>query len=202
MRHLRLTFILCGAMAVAACSTTAFHSTWKAPDAKPVSASGEKVIALVVNANEASRRVAEDALARELTKRGAVGIAAYTVLGDADLKNEAQVKQAFEKTGAVGVVVLRAVGKEKEVYSTPSVYAGPGPYGALWGGYYPGAWGGSQVHTNTIVIVETLVYSLRQNKLVWAGESRTTNPSNVDAFVQELAAEAAEEMKKQGVLAN
>jgi hypothetical protein len=200
MRHVRSIAIVCAAIAVAACSTTAFQSTWKAPDAKPVSASGEKVIALVVSANQASRRAAEDALARELTKRGAIGIPAYTVLGDTDLKNEGQVKQAFEKTGAAGVVVLRAVGKEKEVYSTPAVYTGP--YGALWGGYYPGAWGGSQTYTNTIVIVETLVYSLRQNKLVWAGESRTTNPSDVDAFVQELAAEAAEAMKKQGVLAN
>lgn len=200
MRPARSCLVLVGALVLAACSTTAFHSTWKAPEAKPVSARGEKVIALVVSANQASRRAAEDALARELTRRGAVGIAAYTVLGDADLKNEAQIKGAFEKAGAAGVVVLRPVGKEKEVYTTPSVYMGPS-YGTLWGGYYPGAWSAPQVHTNTIVIVETLVYSLRQNKLVWAGESRTTNPSDVDAFVQELAAEAVEAMKKQGVLA-
>ncbi len=128
---------------------------------------------------------AENALARELTKRGAVGIAAYSILGDVDPKDEAKIKEGFEKAGAVGVVVLRPVGKEKEVYSTPSVYAGP--YGTFWGGYYPGAWSGAQVHTNTIVIVETLVYSLRQNKLVWAGESRTTNPTNVDAFVHSRA---------------
>ena len=70
------------------------------------------------------------------------------------------------------------------------------------GGYYGGAWTGGQVRTDTIVIVETLVYSLRQNKLGWAGESRTTNPTSVDAFVQELVAEAAEAMKKQGVLTN
>jgi hypothetical protein len=200
MRDARLIAVLFGVMGLAACSSTTFHSTWKAPDATPVSASGEKVIALVVNVNEASRRAAEDALARELTKRGPTGIAAYTVLGDADLKNEAKVREAFERAGAVGVMVLRPVGKEKEVYSTPAVYAGP--YGTLWGGYYPGAWGVSQMHTNTIVIVETLVYSLRQNKLVWAGESRTTNPTNVDAFVQELVAEAVEAMKKQGVISN
>ena len=192
--------ILFGAMVLAACSTTAFHSTWKAPDAQPVSTRGEKVIALVVSPNQASRRAAEDALARELTLRGAVGVPAYTILGDVDLKNEGGIKEAFERSGAAGVVVLRPVGKEKEVYSTPSVYTGP--YGTLWGGYYPGAWSGGQVHTNTIVIVETLVYSLRQNKLVWAGESRTTNPSNVDSFVQEVAAEAAAAMRKQGVIAD
>ncbi len=114
-----------GAMVLAACSTTAFHSTWKAPNTKPVSAGGEKVIALVASVNQASRRAGEDALARELTKRGAVGIPAYTILGDLDLKNEAQVKEAFEKAGAAGVVVLRPVAKEKEVYSTPSVYMAP-----------------------------------------------------------------------------
>lgn len=201
MRYGRLSVVLMGALVAAACSTTAFHSTWKAPNAKPVSGSGEKVIALVASTNQASRRAGEDALARELTRRGAVGIPAYTVLGDIDLKNEGQVKQAFEKAGAVGVVVLRPVAKEKEVYSTPSVYMGPS-YGSFWGGYYGGAYSAPQVHTDTIVTVETLVYSLRQNRLVWAGESRTVNPSNMDAFVQELVAEAAETMKKQGVLAN
>ena len=200
MRHARRGGILLLAMVLAACSTTVFHSTWKAPDAKPVSASGEKIIAFVVSTNQASRRAAEDALARELTRRGAVGVAAYTVLGDVDLKSEGRIKEAFEQSGAAGVVVLRPVGKEKEVYSTPALYTGP--YGTLWGGYYPGAWSGPQVHTDTIVIVETLVYSLRQNKLVWAGESRTTNPSNMDAFIAELAVEAAAAMKKQGVIAN
>src|SRR5262245_36151832 len=80
------------AMILAACSATAFHSTWKAPDAQPVSATGEKVVALVVNANEASRRAAEDALARELSKRGALGIPAYTILGGVDVKDEGKIK--------------------------------------------------------------------------------------------------------------
>lgn len=200
MRHARLSLVLSVSLLLTACATTSFRSTWKAPDARPVSARGEKVIALVVKTNEASRRVAEDALARELTRRGAEGIAAYTIPGSIDVRNEAEIRAAFEKTGAVGVVVLRPVGKEKEVYASPSVYAGP--YGTFWGGYYPGAWSAPQVYTSTIVIVETLVYSLRQNKLVWAGESRTTDPSDVDAFVQELAAEAAAEMKKQGVIAD
>jgi hypothetical protein len=202
MPSARLNAALFGlfAMLLAGCSTTAFRSTWKAPDARPVSAAGEKVIALVVSANEASRRAAEDALARELTKRGATGIPAYSILGGVDVRDEGKIREAFEKTGAVGVVVLRPVGKEKEVYSTPPVYTGP--YGTFWGGYYGGAWTGGHVRTDTIVIVETLVYSLRQNKLVWAGESRTTNPAGVDALVEEVAAEAAATMKEQGVLAN
>ena len=78
-------------------------------------------------------------------------------------------------------------------------------YGPYWGGYYGygwgGAWGGGvDVRTNTIVTVETLVYSLQQNKLIWAGQSNTTNPSKVDNFVRELATAARREMTKAGLL--
>ena len=77
-------------------------------------------------------------------------------------------------------------------------------YGGYWGGYYGygwgGAYGGTEIRTDTIVIVETLVYSLKQNKLVWAGQSKTTNPSKIDAFVKEVAAGAGKEMRKLGLL--
>ena len=58
----------------------------------------------------------------------------------------------------------------------------------------------TEIYTDTIVTVETLVYSMKQNKLVWAGQSQTTNPSKVDAFVKEVVTAAAKEMKKQGLL--
>jgi uncharacterized lipoprotein YmbA len=48
--------------------------------------------------------------------------------------------------------------------------------------------------------VETLVYSLSQNKLIWATQSKTTNPANVDSFVREIVGETAKQMKKAGVI--
>ena len=101
-------------------------------------------------------------------------------------------------------LIMRPVAKDKVISSTPTMYTGP-TYGPYWGGYYGygwgGAWGtGTDIQTDTIVTVETLVYSLKQNKLLWAGQSKTTNPSNVDAFVKELAAGAVREMKKVGLL--
>jgi hypothetical protein len=82
-------------------------------------------------------------------------------------------------------------------------------YGGYYGGYYGHGWGatwgpptmsGGEIRTDTIVIVETLVYSLKQNKLVWGGQSRTTNPQDVDELVSELAAAVAEELEKQGLI--
>ena len=197
--------ILLAAASLTACATTTFTSSWRAPDAQPMGKlTGQKVVAVVMARNTAARRSAEDSLAAVLSTNGAQGVPSYTLMSDDALGNEAKAKAAIEGSGAVAVVVMRPVAKEREVSSTTSMYMGP-RYGGYWGGYYGygwgGAWGGGvDVRTDTIVIVETLVYSMKQNKLVWAGQSKTTNPSQVDAFVKEVAAGAGKEMKKAGLL--
>jgi hypothetical protein len=193
---------------LSACATTSFVSTWKAPDAAPLQVSGSKVAAVVMLRNEAARRAAEDALAREISARGAQGVPMYTIQPDARPDNEQAVRAAVDGAGVAGAVVMRPVGREKEVVATPSVYAGP-RYGGYWGGYYGYGWGspwaygpvaGGEIRTDTIVSIETLVYSLKQNKLVWAGQSRTTNPTGVDQLIKETSTAVAQELQKQGLI--
>jgi hypothetical protein len=82
------------------------------------------------------------------------------------------------------------------MYATPY-------YGGFWGGYWGYGWSspysGSYVSTDTVVTVEILFYSLKDNKLVWSGRSKSTNPSNVASFVKELVAASVWEMNKSGV---
>ena len=127
---------------------------------------------------------------------------------DARPDTEQAVRTAVEGAGVAGVVVMRPVGKDKEVVATSTVYAGP-RYGGYWGGYYGYGWGspwaygpggGVDIRTDTIVTIETLVYSLRQNKLVWAGQTKTTNPPGVDQLVKETSALVARELQKQGLI--
>jgi hypothetical protein len=59
---------------------------------------------------------------------------------------------------------------------------------------------GGEIRTNTIVSIETLIYSLRQNKLVWGGQSRTTNPRDVDKVVSKLAKDVAKQLQTEGLL--
>jgi hypothetical protein len=200
--RLKFASLVLASSSLAACATTGFVSTWKSPDAQPLKPEGSKVAAVVMHKNEASRRAAEDALAAELTRRGGQGIPSYTLIpGTSD---EAQAKAAFEKAGVAGVVVMRPVGTTQEISSTTTMYAGPTYRGYWGGGYYGygwgGAYGGTEIRTDTIVSIETLVYSMKQNKLVWAGQSKTTNPSKVDGLVKEIVRAAAEEMRKEGLL--
>jgi len=199
---LKLAAVVVAIVSLVACASTGLVSSWKAPDAQPLKGEGSKVAVLVMSKNESTRRAGEDALARQITARGGQGVPMYSIMNTAE-PDEAAAKAALTKAGVNAVVVLRPIGKDKEVVSTASMYAGP-MYGPYWGGYYGygwgGAWGGTDIRTNTIVSVETLVYSMKQNKLVWGGQTKTTNPSNVDAFVKEIADTVAKEMKKQGLI--
>jgi hypothetical protein len=205
-RALRGTLALAGAFSVMACGATTFNSSWKAPDAQPINFAGQKVLALVVSPNESNRRAAEEALARELTARGVQGVPGYTVLPTeiVQAKDRERGREMVDKSGVVGVVSMRLVGKDKEITSTPGMWSTAPYYGSYWGGYYGYGWGAvydpGYIRTDTILSVETLVHDLKQNKLVWAGQSATTNPSDADKFMRELVDEAVKEMRKQGLI--
>lgn len=201
-----LTIACCLPLLVAGCATTSFTSVWKAPDAGPLQfKAGDKVIALVIAEQESLRRSGEANLADILDQRGLQGVPAYTLANASDLKNETKAKQVIDASGAVGVVVMRPMGKEKEISSTPTGYYGSPYYGGFYGGYYGygwgGAWGGYEVRTDTYVFIETLIYDLKQNKLVWAGQTKTMNPSDVEGFVGELAKAVSKELQKSGLVA-
>ena len=77
-------------------------------------------------------------------------------------------------------------------------------YGGFWGGYYGHGWGSAwsaaEIRTDTIIIVETLVYSLHQNKLVWSGQSETTNPANLNRLIENTAKQVGDELVRQGLI--
>lgn len=179
-----------------ACSATSFVSSWKPPSARPLKLKGKKVAAVVLVNNPGSRRTAEDTLAREISMRGALGVPLYRIVPNASAGDEAEVKAALEKADFKGVVVMRPIGAKQEL----NVTSQPG-YHSYWGGYYGYSWGAPyEIHADTIVAVDVRVYSLEQNQLVWAGESKTTNPTRVDEFVIELADATADELSRWGLI--
>jgi hypothetical protein len=195
--------VLAGWLAGTSCSSTTFVSTWKAHDARPMQAQGAKVAAVVMMRGDASRRAAEDRLAHEISKHGAVGVPSYSLVPNIDPGNEGQARALMQQAQVTGVVVLRPVGIDKTLEVTP-VYNDP-MYGGYWGGYYGHGWGNAyggpvNAYVKTTVSVETLIYSLVQNKLVWAGQSKTVDPHDVDQIVMEIAVAAADELEHEGML--
>jgi hypothetical protein len=186
-----------------ACSSTTFDSTWRDPSARPLQLTGKKVVAIFVNKNMALRRAAEDTLAREISAHGAQGVPGYTIFGEDEIRDQAKVREKLQSMGFSGLVVMRVAGKETQVNYVPGTYYGS-PYYRTWGGYWGYGWGAvydpGYMTVDQVVKIETLVYSFDQDKLVWAGVSRTVSPSNVDSFISEVARAAADQMEKDGLI--
>lgn len=195
--------LLAIALAALACATTTFESTWRDPKARPLRLTGRKVVGLFLSKSPSIRHAAEDAMAREITARGAQGVPAYSVLSDEEIKDQERAKAKLESLGFSGAVVMRVVGQETQYTYQPDVWVRP-YYRSFWGGYWrwgwETVWAPGYLTADKIVKVETLVYSLEQDLLVWAGISWTVDPTRIDSFIGELAEAVAKRMAKDGLL--
>jgi hypothetical protein len=181
---------------------TKFTSTWVAPEARGVHFAGKKVAALVMSSDESLRVSGEEGLVRELAARGLNAVAAYRLIPKEELKDPAKARGWFERTGVQGVIVMRPVSRDKrKTYVPGSAWTSP-YYGSLWG-YYGYGWGAmydpGYVREDTVVEIETLIFSVAMDKLLWAGASETKNPKDLPRLLEDLVKEAVKEMRKQGL---
>jgi hypothetical protein len=99
-----------------------------------------------------------------------------------------------------GVVAVRPVSVDTETYTTGTWVTAN--YSTLWG-YYGYGWSSVYVpasaRTQTVVVVETTIYSVPRNQLLWAAVSQTNNPRDLRGFFEELSKEMVKEMQKQGL---
>ena len=146
----------------------------------------------------------EEALATELTARGMQGVPAYRIVPKEELRDADKAKGWFERSGVEAVVVLRVVNDKQRLTYQPSTWSSP-YYTSFWG-YYGYGWGAvydpGYVRDDRIVSLETLIYSVPKNTLMWAGMSETENPKSPSKTVEEVVKEAVKEMKKQGLAQN
>jgi hypothetical protein len=181
-----------------------FTSPWRSPDAGSVSFAGKKVAALVISQDDSLRMAGEEALARELTGRGLQSVATYRIAPKEELQSADRAKGWFEKANVDGVVAIRPVSNDKRTTYNAGLWVNP-YYSTFWG-YYGYGWGSvyipGSVDRDTIVVVETTIYSVSRNQLLWAAVSETKNPNTLQRFVEDLVKESVKELHKQGLARN
>ena len=178
-----------------------FQNIWKTTEPGPFDFTGKKVAAIIITNEMAIQMSGEEELARELTARGMQGVPGYRIIPKEELKDPAKVKEWFAKNKVSGAVVMHVLSSEKEKVYTPTVW-GTAYYSSFYG-YYATSW--TAVHSystreDRIVTIETLVYDVEKDRLIWAGVSAKTNPKGAQATVRELVKEAGEEMRKSGLV--
>ena len=190
--------VTAGALLAAAVT---FTSTFKSLDAGAMSFFGKKVAALVISNDDSLRVAGEESLVRELAARGIQAVASYRIAPKEELRRADTARPWFEKAGVEGLVAVRPVSADTQRSYNTGTWVSTN-YATLWG-YYGYGWSAvyvpGGVQRETLVVVETTVYSLPRDQLLWAAVSETRNPRDLRGFVQELIKESVEEMQKQGL---
>ncbi|HYS69335.1 MAG TPA: hypothetical protein VEM14_03790 [Gemmatimonadaceae bacterium] len=175
-------------------------NSWKDPTV-PVR-KYQKVLAVFITKDGTIRRTAEDQMARRIPN----AVASYTVLPEEALQDQAKAKEWVQQNGFDGAVLMRPVALDKETNYVPGSggYTVPAGYRSTWG-YWGSGWGYAadpgHYTQDKVLYIETNVYSLSDDKLVWSSRTKTYNPSNVAKLVDEIVDESVAEMKKQNVIA-
>jgi len=191
-------FVVGVALFIGACgstaATTTFVSSWKSPTAQRLQVKGSRVAVSVMLNDVASRRDAEDQLAKQITERGGQGVPMYQIVQNE--YDETTAREALAKAEVQGVVVMQP--SEVDLTTNTPIDYSTSPYNTYWGGYYD--FGQPIAAPTKSVSVNTLIYSLRQNQLVWAGQSKTSDATTVDSLISEVSAATADELNRLALL--
>ena len=155
----------------------------------------------MISQDDSLRIPGEEALVRELTARGLQSVATYRIAPKEELQSADRAKGWFEKANVEGVVALRPVSKDSRNNYNATMWTNP-YYSSFWG-YYGYGWSSAyvigSVDRDTIVVVETTIYSVPRNMLLWAAVSETKNPKTLQNSIQDIVKESVKELHKQGL---
>lgn len=171
---------LLGFALLAACAATTIKSEWKADD--DTGPALKKILVVGVTERDDVRRVFEHEFAAALEARGTDAVPSYTTAADGAPESAEQLRAAVAETGADGVLLTRLVKVDKQMQR--SSYAPPvaGPINYSVYGYYPQVWVGfydpPRASSYDVVVLETRLYRVSSEKLVWAGGTETFSPSS------------------------
>ena len=183
------TLVSCG-------PSTKIVKSWQEPGATVSPSANNKTLVVALVKDETSRRVIEDQLVKRLSSGSAT--ASYTIAANA---TEEVLNQKITEGKFTHVLMMRLADVEKETSYVPgtttSFYGGYGRYYGYGAGMYssPGYY-----TTDKNYFVETTVYTVNPDKLVWTGTTKTVNPTKIEKTVNEIADVVTDKMKKDGFL--
>lgn len=197
----RILISLAALIVLSSCGTpTSFVSTWRDPDVKPLAF--QKVLAVAFLPDEGQRRSAEDRMVANIKR--AEAIPSYRILSREEMKDKDAARAKVEQMGIDGAVTMRFLGKDEKLEYVPGTsYYGPSYYQPFWGyyGYAQPMMYDPGYYTQTQIIrLETNIYDLKGEKLVWTGHSETSDPTSLNDLIDSVARATGDELVKEGLL--
>jgi hypothetical protein len=192
--------LLCAAaLALSACASTSTKlvSTWAAPDAE--SHVARKIVVAVPSAI-ASRRLSAEVRMAQLIPNAVTANSTFINGEEGDAE---RVRARIKEVGIDTVVIVRPIAVDTTTeYVAPSVTTYPtytGLYG-YWGTGYATVYDPGYTRQKTVATVETSVYAVEGEKLLWVSRSRTMEPQDVASAVDSIIEANVDAMREQGLI--
>jgi hypothetical protein len=195
----RLSLFTSAALLIlASCASTELTSVWRDPSYQD---HPRKIMVIGMLPSPASKRMFEDEMVRQFRDRGTDAVASYALIPEDPAPDRATVEEAMKAEGCDTVLISRLMDK-KTVTSyvpppppspRPMYGAPPGYYGSQWSGYY--SYDAGSVRQDEYAVVQTNIYDLKSEKLIWTAASQTWLNNNsssaiasfIDVIMKKLA---------------
>ena len=206
------------ALLVAACSSTTMSGSWSDP---AFTKKAKKVYIIGISKDETRRRIFEDSFGRQLTSQGIKTFSSYRDLpSNQDTDREAITQRMIEE-GCDSVLITQLIDTRKETVTSPGRVSGysSGPY---YGGRRGGAYGGRGGYYNNwgsyygrrtdivyepptstefvIATVESVMYDLETEEMIWSGQLETVVEGNFEKMVQDFVNTVSKDLTEKGII--
>jgi hypothetical protein len=182
---------------IAGCASTTLQSAWRDP--AYTSGAFKRIFVLALSTRDVTaRRVLEDVVVAKLAAGGVEAVPAWQSLPNDGPVPEAALAAAVTASRADGMLMVRLLGVDTQLTVWPPP-VGPGPrYG--WYGIYSGWYAYPQVTQTQTAVVETTLFDVRSQRIVWSATSETMNPTSVQRDAPGFADVILGSLRKDGLL--
>lgn len=200
MKNLMIITILF--FTLTSCTNTRVISSWREPNKELRISNLKKVLVVALFKNETSNHNTEDEMVRYLNGKGVVS---YDYLNsNFNKQNEEAIRTKIRKDGFDGAITMRMLYIDKETnYSQGPISAYPSYYQTFSGFYFKNwnYYGESGYYTTSKkYIVETNVFSIKEDKIIWTGLTETSDPEGIDKMTKEIVTVVYKKMVEEGFI--
>jgi hypothetical protein len=181
-------------------ATTPVVSEWRNPGYS--SASFKRIMVGGLGGATSVRRNFEDEFVTQLRAVGIDALPSYRYMPETEQIDEANLKQAAQKSGADAAIIARSIQVEEKRQLSPSYFPAPwfGFYGSHVGASWSGLYGAPSVYRYNEYTSETTLYDVAKNEVVWSGTITTTDPSDVKTAIKKYVEVVMRALREKNLL--
>jgi hypothetical protein len=191
-RYILSTFVLALLLLPSCSATTQLTSVWRDETYRD---HPRKILVLGMLQTPGNRRILEDEMVRQLKAHGTDAVAGYTVLPEQIEANKETITAIMNEIGADAVLISRLMDKKSVTTYVPG---SPPPTGYGWQGYY--SYNQGYTVQDEYAVVQTNLYDLKTNKLIWTAASETWVSGDNDNLILKFTEIIGDALARQKVI--